>query len=164
MTDSGRSAVMLRSRLLCGSLCLIRSHAFSWRPFIFTIAHEPRNLCPRSVNETLTKQIADFVQSVVSAMGVEMTVTIEDSPEATRINLAWNDNAADETGHTIERCTGNSCSNFVQIGTAAANVRAFADTTTTKNTHYRYRVRAYNGTGNSAYSNIATERTPSCAS
>ena len=39
------------------------------------------------MNETLTKQIADFVQSVASAMGVVLTVTIEESPEGTRINL-----------------------------------------------------------------------------
>ena len=43
------------------------------------------------MNETLTKQIADFVQSVVSAMGVVLTVTIEDSPEGTRINLEGED-------------------------------------------------------------------------
>ncbi len=39
------------------------------------------------MNETLTRQIADFVQNVVNAMGIELTVKIEDSPEATRINL-----------------------------------------------------------------------------
>lgn len=39
------------------------------------------------MNETLTKQIADFVHSVVSAMGVALAVTIEESPEGTRINL-----------------------------------------------------------------------------
>jgi spoIIIJ-associated protein len=43
------------------------------------------------VNETLTKQIADFVQSVVSAMGVALTVRIEESPEGTRINLEGED-------------------------------------------------------------------------
>jgi spoIIIJ-associated protein len=43
------------------------------------------------VNETLTRQIADFVQSVVNAMGVELTATVEDSPEATRINLEGED-------------------------------------------------------------------------
>jgi spoIIIJ-associated protein len=43
------------------------------------------------VNETLTKQIADFVQSVASAMGVVLTVTIEESPEGTRINLEGED-------------------------------------------------------------------------
>jgi spoIIIJ-associated protein len=43
------------------------------------------------VNETLTKQIADFVHSVVSAMGVALAVTIEESPEGTRINLEGED-------------------------------------------------------------------------
>ena len=43
------------------------------------------------MNETLTKQIADFVQSVVSAMGVVLTVKIEESPEGTRINLEGED-------------------------------------------------------------------------
>jgi spoIIIJ-associated protein len=43
------------------------------------------------VNETLTKQIADFVQSVASAMGVVLTVAIEESPEGTRINLQGED-------------------------------------------------------------------------
>ena len=43
------------------------------------------------MNETLTRQIADFVQSVVNAMGVELTATVEDSPEATRINLEGED-------------------------------------------------------------------------
>ncbi|HET9569609.1 MAG TPA: KH domain-containing protein, partial [Vicinamibacterales bacterium] len=39
----------------------------------------------------MTKQIADFVQSVASAMGVVLTVTIEESPEGTRINLEGED-------------------------------------------------------------------------
>ena len=43
------------------------------------------------MNETLTKQIADFVQSVASAMGVVLTVAIEESPEGTRINLQGED-------------------------------------------------------------------------
>ena len=43
------------------------------------------------MNETLTRQIADFVQSVVKAMGVELSARIEDSPEGTRINLEGDD-------------------------------------------------------------------------
>ena len=43
------------------------------------------------MNETLTKQIADFVHSVVDAMGVALAVTIEESPEGTRINLEGED-------------------------------------------------------------------------
>ena len=43
------------------------------------------------MNETLTNQIATFVQDVVSAMGVELRTTIEETPEATRINLEGED-------------------------------------------------------------------------
>jgi spoIIIJ-associated protein len=43
------------------------------------------------VNEGLARQIADFVQRVVDAMGVQLTTTIEDSIEATRINLVGED-------------------------------------------------------------------------
>ena len=43
------------------------------------------------MNETLTRQIADFVEDVVHAMGAELTATIEDTPEATRINLEGED-------------------------------------------------------------------------
>jgi spoIIIJ-associated protein len=40
-----------------------------------------------SVNETLTTQIAGFVQSVVDAMGVALTTEVEESADGTRINL-----------------------------------------------------------------------------
>jgi spoIIIJ-associated protein len=43
------------------------------------------------VNETLIKQIADFVQDVVHAMGAGLTAKIEDAPEGTRINLEGED-------------------------------------------------------------------------
>lgn len=43
------------------------------------------------MNETLTKQITEFVQNVVSAMGVALTATIEESAEGTRINLEGED-------------------------------------------------------------------------
>jgi spoIIIJ-associated protein len=40
---------------------------------------------------SLTTQIAEFVQNVVSAMGVSLTTRIEETPEATRINLEGED-------------------------------------------------------------------------
>jgi spoIIIJ-associated protein len=43
------------------------------------------------VNETLSTQITTFVQDVVNAMGVVLTATIEETPEATRINLEGED-------------------------------------------------------------------------
>jgi len=40
---------------------------------------------------SLTTEIADFVQNVVRAMGTSLTATIEETPEATRINLEGED-------------------------------------------------------------------------
>ena len=77
-----------------------------------------------------------------------------------QINLAWTDNSTNETGFKIERCKGSTCTNFAQIATVGVNVKTYANTGLTRNTTYRYRVRAYNATGNSAYSNIAAATTP----
>lgn len=68
------------------------------------------------------------------------------------INLTWNDNSNNETGFRIERKTGTT-GTFAQIATTAANVALYADTTVVTGTTYCYRVRAYNGAGNSAYTN-----------
>lgn len=43
------------------------------------------------MNETLTTQITTFVQDVVTAMGLTLTASVEETPEATRINLAGED-------------------------------------------------------------------------
>jgi spoIIIJ-associated protein len=40
---------------------------------------------------SLTTDITDFVQRVVDAMGMALTTTIEETPEATRINLEGED-------------------------------------------------------------------------
>ena len=77
----------------------------------------------------------------------------------TQINLTWSDNAANEDGFKIERCSGASCSNFSQVAMVGANLKNFANTGLKRNTTYRYRVRAFNGSGNSAYSNIVTAKT-----
>lgn len=76
-----------------------------------------------------------------------------------QINLSWQDNANNETGFAIERCTGLVCSNFAQIATVGANVTTYQDTGLSSRTAYRYRVRAFNDAGFSGYSNIASART-----
>lgn len=43
------------------------------------------------MTDTLSSQIASFVQDVVTAMGVHLQVRIEETPEATRINLEGED-------------------------------------------------------------------------
>jgi hypothetical protein len=76
-----------------------------------------------------------------------------------QINLSWTDNSGDEDGFRIERCQGNNCTNFVQIAQVAANTSSYPDTGLSRNTFYRYRVRAFNSGGDSTYSNIARAKT-----
>jgi predicted phage tail protein len=77
-----------------------------------------------------------------------------------QINLSWTDKSDNETGFRIERCKGSTCTNFSLIATVGANVTSYANTKLNGNTTYRYRVYAYNASGNSSYSSIVTATTP----
>lgn len=79
---------------------------------------------------------------------------------SSQINLSWTDNSGNESGFRIERCKNPNCTNFTQIAQVGANLTAFADTTVNRNTAYNYRVRAFNASGNSAYTNTAGAKTP----
>jgi spoIIIJ-associated protein len=43
------------------------------------------------MNETLTTDITNFIHGVITAMGAQLTASVEETPEATRINLAGED-------------------------------------------------------------------------
>src|SRR5213592_1537997 len=78
-----------------------------------------------------------------------------------QINLSWT--ASTETGGTIsqyliERCTGATCSNFLQVGTSTT--ATFNDTGLLASTTYSYRVRAMDSTNTTGpYSNTASATT-----
>ncbi len=78
---------------------------------------------------------------------------------SSRIDLSWTDNASDESGFRIERCTGRRCTSFAVVAQVGPNVTSFANTGLSPRTQYRYRVSAYNGVGTSGYSNTVTART-----
>jgi hypothetical protein len=94
-------------------------------------------------------------QTVPAAPGNLNATTVS----RTQINLNWTDNSNNESGFKIERCTGGNCTKFQQITTVGAGVTSFSNTGLRKATTYRYRVRAYNAAGNSAYSNISSATT-----
>ena len=75
--------------------------------------------------------------------------------QAGRVTLTWTDNATNETGFQIQRRGAT----WVTIASPAANpgtgTVTYIDTTVTPGTVYRYRVRAVNLAGNSAWSNVA---------
>src|SRR6266480_1027757 len=72
------------------------------------------------------------------------------------IKLSWKDNSTDENGFKVERSVDGI--SFNQINTVGQNVTTYQDHLGTGGLRY-YRVRAYNGAGNSQYSNIASADT-----
>ena len=71
-------------------------------------------------------------------------------------NLAWTDNATNETGYRVERSL-NGVNGWTQRGSdLGANSTAFTDTGLTYGQSYFYRVYAFNSGGNSGYSNVAS--------
>ncbi len=74
----------------------------------------------------------------------------------TRIDLAWQDNAGDESGFRIERWNGTV---FFPVATVGANVTSYSNTGLAAATTYRYRVLAFNAGGDSAPSNTAEATT-----
>ena len=76
----------------------------------------------------------------------------------TQINLSWTDTSSNEDGYKIERSSDGI--RYTQIASVGANITSFANSGLTASKLYYYRVRAYNVSGHSAYSNVASARTP----
>ena len=78
---------------------------------------------------------------------------------ASRINLAWNDNANNEQGFQIERKTGATGA-WAQIASVAADSTTYEDSGLMSNATYYYRLCAHNTAGDSPYSNEADATIP----
>jgi hypothetical protein len=76
-----------------------------------------------------------------------------------QINLTWLDNSTNESGFRIERKRAVTTDVWAEIATVGPGVTTYSDTGLTGLTVYRYRIRAYNLFGNSAYSTIASAKT-----
>lgn len=85
------------------------------------------------------------------------TLLTATAASSTQINLSWADNSTDESGFQIERSTDQT--NWTLIATTATDVTTYNNTGLTVNTTYFYRVRAFNDSGASAYTNIASATT-----
>ena len=70
----------------------------------------------------------------------------------TQINLSWTDRSYNEQGFIIERSPDTN-TNYNIIASVGPNIVSYSDNTVTNQTFYYYRVKAYNISGFSGYSN-----------
>lgn len=80
-------------------------------------------------------------------------------PSSNQVVLSWVDNASNEVGHEVERSLSGS-SSWQTLVTSGPDITSYEDNEVIPNTTYDYRVRAYNGSGFSNYTNVVTLTTP----
>ncbi|MEO6435055.1 MAG: fibronectin type III domain-containing protein, partial [Tepidisphaeraceae bacterium] len=73
------------------------------------------------------------------------------------VSLNWADSSNNESGFRIERSSDGV--NFTQVASVGVNVRTYTNTVLNSSTQYHFRVRAYNATGSSDYTNVAIATT-----
>lgn len=80
---------------------------------------------------------------------------------ASLINLAWTDNATNESAYLVERApdVAGVPGTYAQVASIAVNSVSYGDSGLASSTRYWYRVRASNTGGNSAYSNAVSTQT-----
>ena len=74
-----------------------------------------------------------------------------------KLQLSWTDNSGNESGFRIYRSTDSL--SFAKIDSVGANTTTYKDTTLNAGSKYYYKVCAYNASGVSAFSNIASATT-----
>jgi len=105
---------------------------------------------PAGPPSTATQALTVSGIAAIPAAPTALTATII-SP--TQIDLAWTDNAINESGFIIERSANGAA--FVPLGTVNANIITFSDNLAKTGDIYSYRVTATNASGNSLPSNLA---------
>ena len=91
------------------------------------------------------------VTTLALSLPAAPTTLTATAASTSQVNLAWTDNAINETGYVIERKTGPA-GTWAGIITVAANATSYQNTGLSAATQYFFRVRAVNGDGNSSNS------------
>ena len=131
----------------------------NWSGTIDEVRIYNRVLSPAEISTNMTTAISGSPSGDTTPPSTPTNVTATATSNS-QINLGWTastDNVG-VTSYGVERCQGNTCTNFTQVATPTTTTHS--DTGLTANTTYRYRVRARDAANNaSPYSSIATATT-----
>jgi hypothetical protein len=109
---------------------------------------------PASAPSNSVTQTAPVPPSAPSGLAAHAT----SSPFA--VSLSWADNSNNEDGFTIQRATNARFTAGLTPIQVGPNLSVFSDSTAMPLTRYFYRVQAFNGVAQTAFSNSANVRTP----
>lgn len=98
-----------------------------------------------------TSTLVQTVPTAPSSLSVSAT-------SSSAASVRWADNSSDETGFKLERSTNGV--DFSEIATLGQGTTSYSDSGLAAVSTYYYRVRAYNSTGNSGYSDVGSVTTP----
>ena len=110
-----------------------------------------------TLSSSATVKAAAFMTNYNPSGVASATFTI--TPPPSHLTLNWQDMSTNENGFAVERKVGSG-GTFGQIATVAANVTSYQDTGIVAGSQYCYRVKAFNSTQMSAYSNEACVTAP----
>jgi hypothetical protein len=165
-TNSDHLAVTGHLRL-SGALDITDSGGFG--PGTYTLISYSGTLSNRGVHVASAPAGYNYAIATNTPGQINLIVTVPPTPPdapsglsatavaTNRIDLAWTDNSTNETSFLIERSFNNF--SFTQIAATGPNATSYADTNLFAGTTYYYRVRATNGGGNSAYTEVASATT-----
>ncbi|NPV90545.1 MAG: hypothetical protein HPY50_07225 [Firmicutes bacterium] len=80
------------------------------------------------------------------------------SLSGSEVGISWSDQSMNESGFKLERKTANK--SYAEIAVIPKDTTTYKDTGLQENTIYSYRIRAFNASGTSLYSNEVTVQTP----
>jgi len=115
----------------------------------------------RALNSASNSAYSNVADATTYLAGPSNLSTVDAS--TSKINLSWTDNSSYGSGFKIERKAGTGAT-YSQIAVIAADQTSYNDTGLTEATMYYYRVRAYDTTEDSDYSNEANATTDSKSS
>ncbi len=132
--------------------------SFSGAPTGIDHNSDPDNSADNALSMNNTDQIvANWRQAVELSEPDPPSALAANAVSGEQIDLDWIDESDNEDGFLLERSEDNS--NWIEIASLTPNSTSYEDLGLESGFTYYYRIRAFNGAGNSEFSNVVQETT-----